>query len=437
MTHLHAVDNNAAPLVVVIGDSVLDRTWQGSAQRLCPDSVGPVVDLDEENASPGAAALTALAVASFGCQTVLVTALGVDAAGRAIRDDMHHAGVQVVDLGLDGPTPEKTRVRVDGLTVTRLDRGCTAIAPIRRGGNDASNWIASADAIVLSDYGRGVVPHLWSGRAVRADVPVIWDPHPRSTRPRGRLTLATPNRSEAMSMAVSEPPQELGALAKGLAHQWSCTIALTDGRDGVVLSTTETTTRVPTEPVIGDSCGAGDWFAAGVASALANGDPMRAAIGHGCRAAAEWIRRPLRTSIPREETVVATSGCFDVLHVGHLAMLEHARHLGDRLVVLVNSDDSVRRLKGHGRPVNAIDDRVALLEGLSCVDEVRVFDESTPCEALERLQPAVFVKGADYADAHLEERSVMARWGGRIEFAPLVSGRSTTRVLRLARTIAE
>jgi rfaE bifunctional protein nucleotidyltransferase chain/domain len=470
--------------MVVLGDAVLDRTWEGTADRLCPDAVGPVVDLQRETSTPGGAALTALAAAALGARVVFVTALGDDAAGDVIRRQLTGAGVTVIDLSLHGPTPEKIRVRCAAGTVTRVDRGCAPVArigalgthgPIRRRVEEA---LGAAHAVLLSDYGRRLVTDVvgelratdrTAGRLPLTGttdspptVPVVWDPHPASARPDTALTLATPNLREAAAAAGSGGPVgPVGPMATGggaaefarlLAATWRCAVAVTCGAAGAAVATpgeireAGSLHHVPAVAVEGDTCGAGDWFAAGASHALALGaTPVEAATA-GCDAAAAWVgsgpRRLARlvTDIGAGpdplRRVVATSGCFDVLHVGHLSMLRHARSLGDRLVVLVNSDESVRRLKGQGRPVNTEDDRVTLLRGLECVDEVRIFDELTPCRVLTDLRPDVFVKGADYADRALPEAEVVARWGGQVVFAPLVSGRSTTRVLRVAGELA-
>lgn len=475
-----ATRRDELPRVVVVGDALVDRTWDGTAERLCPDAVGPVVDLRSETVSPGGAALTALAASALGAQVCLVTALGEDDAGDAVRERLATAGIDLIDVGLHGPTPEKIRVRCAAGTVVRLDRGCVPVATPGVEHVASPSWervlevLRAADAVLLSDYGRGCVasvvgrvrrtaPHVPLGAPASGTtpVPVIWDPHPASDRPDTALTLATPNLREARAAAApfarTTAPEAVDDVAAAVTAAWDCSVAVTCSADGAVLATRgaqtrgvddgPTVTHVPTTPATGDPCGAGDWFAAGTAVALGRGEALDEAVGHGCRAAAAWVERG-PTLLDHDEArsasgetrcsagVVATSGCFDVLHVGHLSMLRHARSLGDRLVVLVNSDASVRRLKGSGRPVNTQADRVALLEGLACVDEVRVFDELTPCEALRDLRPAVFVKGADYAGRRLPEEDVVREWHGRVELAPLVSGRSTTRVLRLARDLA-
>jgi rfaE bifunctional protein nucleotidyltransferase chain/domain len=158
--------------------------------------------------------------------------------------------------------------------------------------------------------------------------------------------------------------------------------------------------------------------------------------------AREWVAGLTGTPrwLPRQSSqgdrLVAAGGCFDLLHAGHVRLLQAARAMGDELVVCLNSDRSVRRLKGAGRPVNSEEDRAAVLLGLGCVDRVEVFDEDTPCRLLAELHPALFVKGADYEGADLPERDVLATWGGRLVLVDLVEGRSTSRLLQRAVALA-
>jgi rfaE bifunctional protein nucleotidyltransferase chain/domain len=202
----------------------------------------------------------------------------------------------------------------------------------------------------------------------------------------------------------------------------------------------------PCERATGDPCGAGDRFASAAAVLLADGAlPSEAVIGAVASASAfvaaggvGGFHRVTPSAGPLDRvarvraaggTVVATGGCFDLLHAGHVATLQGARAMGDCLVVLLNSDDSVRRLKGDGRPINTATDRAAVLRALGCVDDVVVFDEDTPVDALERLRPDVFVKGGDYSSRSLPEAAAMAAWGGEVVVLPYVEGRSTTGLL--------
>jgi D-beta-D-heptose 7-phosphate kinase / D-beta-D-heptose 1-phosphate adenosyltransferase len=418
--------------LAVVGDVLLDRDWFGEPTGLCPDSCGPVVRLDGEHHRPGGAALTAIAAARLGADVVLITAIGADEAGALVRSEIGAAGIELVDLGSSGPTPEKIRVRHAGTSVARLDRGCGDARP-GLWNVAATAALRRADGVLLSDYGRGMVHHpglttCGADMARAATLPTVWDPHRTSRLPAHAVHLATPSESEARLLARADGGADPRAVAAALAASWQCAVAVTRGSDPVVLATGSDVTEVPCRPVDGDPCGAGDWFAAGAAVDLSLGASLHEAVVSGCDAARRWIGGEAE----RRQRIIATSGCFDVLHAGHVALLRHARSLGDRLVVLLNSDESVRRLKGHGRPVNGQDERRAVLESLADVDEVRVFDELTPCAALEALRPAVFVKGEDYVDVEIPERAVLERWGGSVAFAPLVPGRSTTRVIELA-----
>jgi len=283
-------------------------------------------------------------------------------------------------------------------------------------------------------------------------------------------------------------------LAGRLARRYGCTVALTRGAGGAVVAGPRGETYVvPVEPAAGDPCGAGDRFAAVATVARAQGAGVLEAVtaaataarvhvagrdegGTGFRApaAAPGVRGPAQVAgrpetgptaagpvpVPPADpslapavaapgaagdalalarsvraaggTVVVAGGCFDVLHSGHVRLLAAARRLGDCLIVCLNGDLSVRRLKGRRRPVNPVEDRAEVLLALAPVDAVLVFDEDDPCGALERLRPHVFVKGADHAGEDLPEREVLARWGGEIVFVPVVPGRSTTRVLEIA-----
>jgi rfaE bifunctional protein nucleotidyltransferase chain/domain len=203
---------------------------------------------------------------------------------------------------------------------------------------------------------------------------------------------------------------------------------------------------VAVDAVHGDPCGAGDRFAATVTALVATGVSLPDAVGAAAAEARSFVahsgwhgsNRPtgddgvVERTRARGGTVVATGGCFDLLHAGHVAMLQAARRLGDCLVVCLNSDVSVRRLKGPDRPLVGEDDRAAVLRALGCVDDVIVFDEETPVAALERLAPDVFVKGADYDAATLPEAEVMSRLGGRVVTVPYVAGRSTTKLIERA-----
>ncbi|HEX2574863.1 MAG TPA: PfkB family carbohydrate kinase, partial [Aquihabitans sp.] len=242
--------------------------------------------------------------------------------------------------------------------------------------------------------------------------------------------------------------------ARAVLARWGVgAVAVTMGRRGALLVRAGGAPHAVTVPPVdgGDPCGAGDCFAATTAVVLAAGavvpDAVEAAAteaaGFVGRGGAAGLDRAVPPSAPRaaaastgapgRDVVVATGGCFDLLHAGHVSLLQAARALGDRLVVLLNSDRSVARLKGPDRPLQGEADRREVLLALGCVDDVVVFDEDTPAAALEALRPDVFVKGGDYAGVDLPEAAVVSRWGGQAVIVPYLRGRSTTRLVEGAR----
>jgi D-beta-D-heptose 7-phosphate kinase / D-beta-D-heptose 1-phosphate adenosyltransferase len=487
-------------VLVVVGDALLDRDLDGRAERLAPDAPVPVVDDPAERRRPGGAALAATLAATLdGREVVLVTALAGDEAGSALRGLLEAAGVEVVDLGLDGQTPEKIRVRADGRSLLRLDRATRPgrVGPLERAGRRA---LEGAGAVLVADYGRGVAaePGVRAAlAALPARRPVVWDPHPRGPAPVPGARLATPNRAEAAGFAGQVHGTGLAAVtarARLLARRWSAAgVAVTLGPGGALLvEGAGAPLVVPAPPAAGgDPCGAGDRFAATAAGLLGDGALPSEAVAGAVAAASAFVaaggaatvqldvpppgtpeRHPpvpgppnregsqageavgavVHTPAPRDPsthtspldraldlvaavragggTVVTTGGCFDLLHAGHVATLRAARALGDCLVVCLNSDDSVRRLKGPERPLVREADRVAVLEALGCVDAVVPFDERTPEAVLRRLRPDVFAKGGDYALSDLPEAAQLATWGGQAVVLPYLEGRSTTQLMK-------
>jgi D-beta-D-heptose 7-phosphate kinase/D-beta-D-heptose 1-phosphate adenosyltransferase len=455
-----------APLVVV-GDALLDRDLVGTVDRLCPDAPVPVVDSPVDIPRPGGAGLAALLAAGDGRDVVLVTALADDAPGRELAGLLERAGVRVVDLGLDGATPEKVRVRSDGRSLLRLDRGGPAGVP----GDltaEAAALMEQAGAVLVADYGRGVA----AGTAMRGalsrlcarHLPVVWDPHPRGPEPVPGVTLATPNGAEAAHFAPGHDGALLTATtarARELVARWQATaVSITlSGRGALLVSGDGTPAVVPAPSVpCPDPCGAGDRFASAAAGLLADGALASEAVAGAVLSASAFVAAGGAAQVragaaPREAsadrrtamdvvgavraaggTVVATGGCFDLLHAGHVAVLQQARALGDCLVVCLNSDDSVRRLKGPTRPLQPQEDRAAVLRALGCVDAVEIFAEDTPAEVLLRLQPDVWAKGGDYALPSLPEAPVLDKWGGQAVVLPYLDGRSTSNLIREAAT---
>jgi rfaE bifunctional protein nucleotidyltransferase chain/domain/rfaE bifunctional protein kinase chain/domain len=447
--------------LVVIGDALLDRDVFGSVDRLCPDAPAPVVAEQDVADRPGGAALAALLAARAGGTVTLVTPLAEDAAAARIRELLCSEGVTFVDWRDPAPTVEKQRIMVRERPLIRLDRG-GGRRRLPAPPDDVLGEIEAADALLASDYGRGAleVSEIRStlDAAIAAGVPVVWDPHPKGAPPPAGVRLATPSTSELAHFDAGrahrrgghgdELAELVGAARRLLAMWHAAAVCVTRGSDGAALvphgglPLVVPVDQPETDPI--DTCGAGDAFASACALALAAGcvtsEAVQSAVGEaasfvaagGARGVTAPVRQrptPLATASSTTGRLVATGGCFDLIHAGHVAMLQQARRLGDRLIVLLNSDASVRRLKGPGRPVNTAEDRSAVLRSLACVDDVLVFDDDTPIESLRRLRPEIFVKGGDYSSATLPESTVMSEWGGVVVTVPYLSGHSTSGIV--------
>jgi D-beta-D-heptose 7-phosphate kinase/D-beta-D-heptose 1-phosphate adenosyltransferase len=442
--------------LVVFGDTLLDSDVGGTVDRLCPDAPVPVVDVQARCWRPGGAGLAAVLAARAGHDVVLVTALGTDPAARRLVD-LLAAHVEVVRMPLRGTTVCKTRIRAGGRSLLRVDagNGRAAGAPT---GDRFPTLLRDAEAVLVSDYGRGVtgdptVRDALIGLARR--VPVVWDPHPKGAPPIPGCRLVTPNEAEAASTVAVEAGGL--ATAAALRERWCCdAVAITLGDRGAALATAQGRIVLPVPDIEispdRDPCGAGDAFAAAVTGALLVNSSMQMAVAAAVCAASQFVAdggaasmRALSTGQPspgrlsptdvvtrlrrRGGRLVATGGCFDLLHPGHLSLLRQARALGDALVVCVNSDESVRRRKGPSRPITPAADRIALLEALEPVDAVIMFAEDTPVALLETLRPDVWVKGGDYTISDLPEAPILRRHGAQIVIIPLVSGYSTSRIV--------
>ncbi|MEU1846689.1 PfkB family carbohydrate kinase [Micromonospora sediminicola] len=462
--------------VVVLGDTLLDRDVEGLVNRLCPDSPVPVLDETTSVDRPGGAGLAAVFAAAQGAEVALVTAVADDAGGARLGTLLAAAGVRLYALPLAGATPEKIRLRARGRVLLRHDRGGATGVP-GEPSEAVLRLLAAASAVLVSDYGRGVagLPALRAALAATR-APVVWDPHPRGPAAVPGVHLATPNEPEARDLAKVPPGgsrlSTASRSAQALRRRWQAgAVAVTLGGDGALLCHAGSTPLVVPAPVAeGDTCGAGDRFAATATLALARGALVSEAVQEAVAEASAYVAdggvatalpAPVRTAAPAVVTVggerigaraagevvsrvraaggtvVATGGCFDLLHAGHVATLQAARQLGDCLVVCLNSDASVARLKGPERPVVPQGDRGRLLAALGCVDAVLIFDESTPQAALSWLRPDIWVKGGDYASGGgtetLPEAEVLARWGGHTVVVPYLDGRSTTDMIAAAR----
>jgi D-beta-D-heptose 7-phosphate kinase / D-beta-D-heptose 1-phosphate adenosyltransferase len=454
--------------LLIVGDTMLDVDVDGEANRLSPEAPVPVVDVERVWHRPGGAGLAALLAARHEDDVVLVTGCCDDAAGRQLQKLLEINGIRVIPLPMTGATVTKTRVRARGQSVLRIDEGGatyvagelpTAVAEV----------VSTARAVLVADYGAGAtaLSALRAALSIAArEVPVVWDPHPRGCTPVAGCTLVTPNEEETRALCGDD-------VVDVVRQKWRAdAVCVTMGARGArlfVRNAPRSHIGVPVLDVAGtaraDVCGAGDRFAVEAAVALAAGADPRAAVVAAVEAAARFVAAGGAAAVATPatgtdtgpgaatvndpsgdvfafarrlqrdgRTVVATGGCFDLLHTGHVSMLRQARQLGDALIVLVNSDDSVRALKGPSRPIVPAVDRARVLSALGCVDAVAVFDDATPERMLERLAPDVWVKGGDYGVDDLPEAEVVQRNGGEVVIVPTVSDHSSSRLIAAARS---
>lgn len=459
--------------VVVIGDALLDVDVEGSVDRLCPDAPAPVLAVDRELARPGGAALAAALMAGRGVPVRLVTAVAPDEPGERLRgllDGLRAGAVELHAGPATGGTVVKCRLRSRGRSLLRTDRGSGRPAPGFAAGLDLDAVLAGAGAVLVSDYGRGVAadPDVRAAlaRAIARRVPVVWDPHPRGAEPVPGAAVVTPNLAEARAAAGGDDPggDDPGggtvaalALAGRLLDRWDArAVAVTVGAAGAVVRHRHGACSAAPAPAVTeqDPCGAGDHFAGGVAAALAAGSTTDEAVAGAVLGAAGFVARGGGAAVRRVDdrwvqpgpgtdtpparavagldpagelarrvragggTVVAAGGSFDGLHTGHTRTLAAARALGDCLVVLVNSDESVRARTGADCPAHPLDERVAALAALPEVDAVAVFDARDPREVLAALRPDLWVKGGDHDPGELPETPLVRSWGGEVVVVP-------------------
>ena len=469
---------------VVIGDVMLDSYLEGSATRLCAEGPVPVVRKTSEERLPGGAANTAANLRALGADVMLIGVVGRDIAGALLRTALRDRGVEDSWLIEDGhaATLHKQRILADGQYVTRFDEGDTSTL-----GPDIERQVLAlldyagtrADVLVVSDYCYGVLTDTIVARLGEIHrhhrIPLAVDSKDLRRFAEAGATIVTPNHLEAKLAVDPGAPysgpvrlSEIERLGRRLIEAIDTEfLAVTMGADGVCLVDQRgCTTHIPAQPVAdADDVGAGDSFLAATALGLAAGLPCLDAARIGIDAAGIAVAKR-RTAVVRQQellqrvslrehshraadsrsaldevtarvdavrqaggTIVFTNGVFDILHAGHVELLRQARALGDLLVVGVNSDRSARLLKGERRPINAEQDRLALVAALEPVDFAVLFDEETPNAIIRAVRPHIHVKGGDYAEADLPEADVVREFGGRVVILPLVGDHSTSRVI--------
>ena len=473
--------------IVVAGDFMLDRYAYGNASRLSPDAPVPVLTVERTESLPGGAANVCLDLAALRCEVACLGIVGDDEAGETLKAGLQDAGVDTAGLiAFGGGRPTTVKHNLVGLAQHRHpqkmfrldteDRSPIDAETERRllDAADASGGLLDgADVLCLEDYNKGVLtPGLCRelmARAKRRGIPVFVDPASIDDYNRYRgATCITPNRTEArLATGLDETSGGPEAMAAQLQERFDIKyVVLTLDKSGALLRGPDgTTLTVPTVArSVYDVTGAGDMVLAMLAAAVANGADWPDAVALANVAAGLEVEKAGVVPIPLDEILLAllqqdhdqrgkvrtleqllpelhayrqsgkrvvfTNGCFDILHAGHVAYLREARRQGDLLVVGLNSDRSIRSIKGPDRPLNHEADRLLVLSELESVGYLVVFDEDTPLNLIEAIKPAVLAKGADYSREEVVGHEIVESYGGRVALIDLVEGRSTTNLIR-------
>ena len=461
--------------VLVIGDLMLDKYWHGATSRISPEAPVPVVHVKDNEQRAGGAGNVALNIAALGGKVSVMGFVGEDEAAESLKALLQEAGVLCLFETLKNhPTITKLRVMSRHQQLIRLD--------FEEGFHSVDNdkllhqyhaEMMQANAIVLSDYGKGTLDNIeqFISLATKLDKPVLIDPKGNDFTIYKHATLITPNLSEFEAVVGQcEDQQQLVEKGMNLLEEMDFkALLVTQGEQGMTLLTKEAIPlHLPTHArEVFDVTGAGDTVISVLAASLAakksladatilanmgagivvgkigtatvNTEELDYAL-QGQRAhhrgvgMLEDIKLAMQQAKTEGEKIVLTNGCFDILHPGHIRYLQQAKGLGDRLIILVNSDDSVKRLKGPERPVNDLQYRVEMLAALECVDWVLPFEGDTPKQEIDYLLPDILAKGGDYTDitSIAGHESVLAN-GGEVKILSFIEGHSTTSIIKSIR----
>jgi D-beta-D-heptose 7-phosphate kinase/D-beta-D-heptose 1-phosphate adenosyltransferase len=456
--------------VACVGDLMLDRYVHGEVSRISPEAPIPVLRARRTVAMPGAVGNVARNVAALGARARLGGVSGQDAAGGEL-EALVTAEARIdsfVDRRPGAATTVKTRFVAAGQQLLRLDD-----ERANEGGYEPGRVFSEASVILLSDYAKGVVDHSVIAAALAAGqasgAPVIVDPKGRNFARYGAVDVIKPNASElagATGMPVETDAEIEAALAALLNQTEAKAVVVTRAGRGMSLARRgAAVTHFPGRArEVFDVSGAGDTSLAALGLAIGAGASLELAVQFALLASGVVVGKSGAAVVTPAELIEAemsqhafaahakvtplddlaaevegwrarglkvgfTNGCFDILHRGHVAYLAQARGWCDRLIVALNTDASVRRLKGEGRPVNDLESRAVVLGGLASVDRVTSFDAPTPLELIERLRPDVLVKGSDYTREGVVGGDLVESWGGVVRLADFRDGFSTTRTI--------
>ncbi len=456
--------------ILVVGDIMLDRYWYGGTNRISPEAPVPVVKIDALEERPGGAANVAMNITALGGHVRLIGLTGIDEPAKILDEQLtqYHVQCDFVSVSTH-PTITKLRVLSRNQQLIRIDfeEGFDNVDPspmLER----IKTALASHNVLVLSDYAKGALSSVQAmiQLANQANVPILVDPKGTDFERYRGATLLTPNMSE-FEAVVGHCHNEEQIIEKGyeLIKRFDLkALLVTRSEKGMtLLQLDKPVYHLPTHAKeVFDVTGAGDTVIATLATALASGQSLeescflanaaagvvvgklgtstvsqielenaiRARKNNGFGVMTEdELKEEVRKARLRGEKIVMTNGCFDILHAGHVSYLANARKLGDRLVVAVNSDESVKQLKGESRPINPLRQRMIVLGALESVDWVVPFVEQTPQRLISNILPDVLVKGGDYKPEDIAGGKEVIEAGGTVEVLNFEDGCSTTNII--------
>lgn len=453
---------------------MLDRYLFGGTGRISPEAPVPVVHVRDTESRAGGAANVAVNLVALGIDTTLIGVVGQDEEASALRSVLEQQNIQCrFKTVKNWPTTTKTRVQSRGQQLIRLDRE----EPDTSGSDSLTGLLQkelkSQTVVILSDYAKGALASVSDMIELcrNANTPVLVDPKGSSFDKYRGATVLTPNQPEFESVTGHcASDDELVERASNMISELQLgALLITRSERGMLLveSSGEPVFLSTRAREVFDVTGAGDTVIAVLAAALASGESLADAAALSNLAAGLVVRKigvasvspsEIRAALHqrgqggrglvdeeelaamvgeaklREESIVMTNGCFDFLHAGHVAYLEEAKSLGDRLIVAVNDDESVRRLKGDGRPVNTLQDRMAVLAGLAAVDWVVPFSEDTPARLIQKILPDILVKGGDYQPDDIAGAKDILKNGGEVRILPFREGHSSSNIIEKLRS---
>lgn len=447
--------------IAVIGDVMVDEYIYGRVDRISPEAPVPVVKVTKVDCKPGGAANVSANIKSLGADVLLIGQIGEDIAGDNLKFQLDQNGIDHNLVISDMPTIKKTRIVSDQQQMLRFDEEeeCSPnLDTVAQIVGELKKY--SPDLIILSDYNKGFLSKTLISQILELNIPCIADPKPNNLNLYKGVLAITPNLGEAKSASGKETIEDMAKVLKEVAKL----VIITRSEDGLSLFEDDKPEQyVPAQAQeVYDVQGAGDTFIATLALSLACGASAIDSVVLANEAAAISVGKfgtisvtdvELREHSKKREDkvhtidemsslidnlksqnkkVVFTNGCFDVLHSGHTRLLNKAKSFGDVLVLGLNTDESIKRLKGDSRPINSQEDRAEVLSNLTCVDYIVFFSQDTPVELISQLKPDVHVKGGDYDPNNYEqmpEAKVVHDYGGVVEIIALVEGKSSTRVI--------